>query len=395
MRIFDFFRKIFWYREVKKKEKEKIAFSEIKTWIENKEKQINIKEKEIFDLIKARINLFNREIKEKINILESINIESKKAEDRIKSFTEEGRKKYIEFVELFVKNFNNLKEAQFDKLIANINHIFLNFNKSSHMSYERATILIGKEMANIRDEIKSFSKDLIKIFEENKNIADSSKLISIIKIKLRQFEEIERDIKRINESIKGLDRKITEKEDENKKIIDEIEEIKKSSDYLEQLKTQEKAKSLKQDMEKEIIVLRKLIDFKALARFYHILEDKMKIVKNHSNKFLENFQKDNGQGILNLLDQAKLNNKDISDKINEIHEKREEIIKNQTENEKNKDKTLGLYFKITGIVTELDNLKNLKVRAEKRLEKSNLNKESLGQEIKEEFARSGVEIEEV
>ena len=392
MGIFDFLRKIFEDKKIEKLEKEKIAFSEIKIWIENKEKEIEVREAKVFDLIKTRVNILDKELKEKINALKSVDVESKKAEDRAKSFTEEGRKKYLGFVELFVKNFNNLKKDQFDKLIAKINHIFLEFNKSSHMSYERATILIGKEMADVRDKIKLFSKDLIKIFEENKDIADSYKLISIIKIKLKQFEEIEKDISRISESLKDLDEKTASKEKENRKIIDEIEEIKKSPDYLEQLKTQEKIKFLNQDLEKRIIELRKIIDFKSLANFYHIFEDKMEIVKDHNNKFLENFQKDNGQVILNLLNQSKLNNKDIFEKINEIHEKKQEIINNENKNKKNKDKTPELSSKTIEISAEIIDLRNLKTKREKRLEKSDLNKESLFKEIKEDFEKMGVEI---
>jgi len=393
MGIFDFLKRIFSDNEVEKPEKQKMAFSEIKVWIENKEKEIEDREAKIFDIIKSRINILDKELEEKINLLERINIESKKAHDKEKSFTQEGRKKYIEFVELFVKNLNDLKQDKFDRLISNINHIFLDFNKHSRMSYERATILIGKEMGDTRDKIKSFSNDLIKIFGENKDIADSYKLISAIKIKLKQLEQTEKDINQINESVKDLDNKITEKEEQNKVIINEIEEIKKSPDYREQLKIQEKINLLKQDLEKDIIELRKLIDFKALASFYHIFEDKMEIVKAHNNKFLENFQKDNGQTILHLLDQSKLNTENISNKINEIHEKKQEIIKNQNENAKNPDKTQELYSKTTKIILEIADLKNLKTRAQKKLEKSGLSKNSLLTEVKDFFSGMNFEVE--
>ena len=393
MGIFDFLKRIFSDNEVEKPEKQKMAFSEIKVWIENKEKEIEDREAKIFDIIKSRINILDKELEEKINLLERINIESKKAHDKEKSFTQEGRKKYIEFVELFIKNLNDLKQDKFDRLISNINHIFLDFNKHSRMSYERATILIGKEMGDTRDKIKSFSNDLIKIFGENKDIADSYKLISAIKIKLKQLEQTEKDINQINESVKDLDNKITEKEEQNKVIINEIEEIKKSPDYREQLKIQEKINLLKQDLEKDIIELRKLIDFKALASFYHIFEDKMEIVKAHNNKFLENFQKDNGQTILHLLDQSKLNTENISNKINEIHEKKQEIIKNQNENAKNPDKTQELYSKTTKIILEIADLKNLKTRAQKKLEKSGLSKNSLLTEVKDFFSGMNFEVE--
>ena len=267
MGIFDFLKRIITDKKSEETGKEKIAFSDIENWIENKTKEIRIKEEKIFTLIKERINVFANEIKEKINTLKNFDINSKKEEDKIKSITEEGRKKYIEFVELFIKNLDNLQQDKLEKLISNVNKIFSDFNKTSRMSYERATILIGKEMESIRDEIKVFSKDLIKVFDENEIIVNSSKVVSLIKIKLKQFEETEKDFKTVNETMISLAKKITDKEEENKKILEEIEEIKKSPDYLEYLERLKKLKFIEEDLEKDFISLRQIIDFKSLGSF--------------------------------------------------------------------------------------------------------------------------------
>ena len=390
MGIFDFFKKIITDKKAEEAEKEKIAFSGIADWIEKKRKEIENKEEEVFTFVKEIINIFTNEIKEKINILKNIDINSKREEDKIKSITEEGRKKYIEFVELFIKNLDNLQQDKLEKIIININKIFSDFNKNSHMSYERATILIGKEMGSIKDEIKVFSKNLIKVFDENKNIINSYKVVSLIKIKLKQLEETERDFNRVNETISTLTKKVTDKEEENKKILEEIEEIKKSPDYLEYLERLKKIKSIEEDLEKDFFSLRQLIDFKALGNFYHIFEKEIKIVNSYKDNFQTNFQKDNGADILNLLNQAKLNTQEISDKINQIRKKKEEIIKNETEIEK--DKTQELYSKIARTITEADNLKNLKTKEGKRCEKLNSSKEDIIKNIKEDFEKIEVEI---
>ena len=390
MGIFDFFKKIITDKKAEEAEKEKIAFSGIADWIEKKRKEIENKEEEVFTFVKEIINIFTNEIKEKINILKNIDINSKREEDKIKSITEEGRKKYIEFVELFIKNLDNLQQDKLEKIIININKIFSDFNKNSHMSYERATILIGKEMGSIKDEIKVFSKNLIKVFDENKNIINSYKVVSLIKIKLKQLEETERDFNRVNETISTLTKKVTDKEEENKKILEEIEEIKKSPDYLEYLERLKKIKSIEEDLEKDFFSLRQLIDFKALGNFYHIFEKEIKIVNSYKDNFQTNFQKDNGADILNLLNQAKLNTQEISDKINQIRKKKEEIMKNETEIEK--DKTQELYSKIARTITEADNLKNLKTKEGKRCEKLNSSKKNIIKNIKEDFEKIEVEI---
>jgi len=390
MGIFDFFKKIITDKKAEEAEKEKIAFSGIADWIEKKRKEIENKEEEVFTFVKEIINIFTNEIKEKINILKNIDINSKREEDKIKSITEEGRKKYIEFVELFIKNLDNLQQDKLEKIIININKIFSDFNKNSHMSYERATILIGKEMGSIKDEIKVFSKNLIKVFDENKNIINSYKVVSLIKIKLKQLEETERDFNRVNETISTLTKKVTDKEEENKKILEEIEEIKKSPDYLEYLERLKKIKSIEEDLEKDFFSLRQLIDFKALGNFYHIFEKEIKIVNSYKDNFQTNFQKDNGANILNLLNQAKLNTQEISDKINQIRKKKEEIMKNETEIEK--DKTQELYSRIARTITEADNLKNLKTKEGKRCEKLNSSKKNIIKNIKEDFEKIEVEI---
>ena len=390
MGIFDFFKKIITDKKAEEAEKEKIAFSGIADWIEKKRKEIENKEEEVFTFVKEIINIFTNEIKEKINILKNIDINSKREEDKIKSITEEGRKKYLEFVELFIKNLDNLQQDKLEKIIININKIFSDFNKNSHMSYERATILIGKEMGSIKDEIKVFSKNLIKVFDENKNIINSYKVVSLIKIKLKQLEETERDFNRVNETISTLTKKVTDKEEENKKILEEIEEIKKSPDYLEYLERLKKIKSIEEDLEKDFFSLRQLIDFKALGNFYHIFEKEIKIVNSYKDNFQTNFQKDNGANILNLLNQAKLNTQEISDKINQIRKKKEEIMKNETEIEK--DKTQELYSRIARTITEADNLKNLKTKEGKRCEKLNSSKKNIIKNIKEDFEKIEVEI---
>ncbi len=338
-------------------------------------------------LVKNKTNIFINKLREKINVVEHVDIESKKAEDRIKSIVNESRKKYIESTETLIDNLNNLENNKLEEFIDNVNRIFLYFNKSSHMSYERATILIGKEMADIKKNLQIFSKDLIKVFSENKDLVDSFKIISLIKLKLNQIKDSKEILGKINETIIFLVGKINEREKENKEILKKIEEIKESEDYIKNLEKQEKIKLLKEGLEKDILGLNRLIDFKALANFFHIFKEQMGIVKAHRENFQTSFRKDDGESIIKLLNDSKLNSETISERIKQINNKKEEIVK--VKQEIKKDGTEELYSETTRIILEIENLKNEKRREEKRKEKLRIRKKEINEEIKEELKKIG------
>jgi len=278
----------------------------------------------------------------------------------------------------------------FEESMKKINKIFLDFNKSSYKNYERATILIGKEMKSVKESLKVFSKELIKTFDENKGVVDSFKGTSLVKSKLDAIQVIDRTLRKISEVIPTLNEKIKGKEEENKKLLGEIEKIKQGSSYLERLRTQKKIESLKEELKNDIFKLEQLLDFKALANFYHSFEKEMNIIKEYKENFRQSFQKDNGKMIVDLLDEAKLNNNTILEKVNLIRTKIEET--STYEREIKEDETLELYSKIKTVVIEIDNLKIEKVKEEKRDEKIKISKEELIDSLKQEFGKINVEV---
>ncbi len=391
MGIFDFFRKIAKDKENENKtlNDEKLSFSEVGNWIENKKKEIETNEKKVFIAIKDRINVFFHNIEAKINVVKGIDVHSKKAEDRLKSATEDGRAKYIEALGFFITTLNNLREDNIKNVMFKVDKIFVDFNKLSNMSYERAPILIGKEMADIRNEIKGMSKDLIEIFDGHKVSLDSSKTISALEVKLKQHEEINKDKERTIEKIAHLSIDILGKEEKNKEINEEIEKVKQSHEHLEHLKTIEECASINNDLAKDFMNLIQAIDFKALANFYHIFEDKMNVVKSYRDKFRVNFEKDNGKEIIYLLDTAKLNTSKISEMINNINSKREAL---KAKTEETNDKTKELHANIRKNIFEIEEMKSAYLKEQKRLEKFKTEKEEVFNEIKKEFENIGVDL---
>ncbi len=370
----------------KKKEisepKKEISLSEIPSYLEEKEKENQNKEEEIFNLISQEINNFEKIIKEKIKLVENFNIEAKKAEDKLRAVTEIGRKKYLESLEFFIEELRNTEKKEFEKFFEKIDRILLNFDKSSRGNYERATVLIGKEMKEIKEEIKNFSKNLRRIFKENEKIIELYRKIFVIKGKLNQINENKKNSEKIKEEIIHLEIKINENKKEIEKTLENIEEIKKSEEYLKNLKAKKRIEILEKDLNENISNLGRLINFKALANFFHIFENSMEIVKAHKENFKIEFEKDYGESILKLLNESKLNNNSIKEKFEKIKNQKKEI----TELKRNlkEDKIENLLSEIEKIKLEISELNKEKERKNKIEELEEKNKE-IEKEIKEDL----------
>jgi len=392
MGIFDLFKKL--VKESKVEEEvvsENLAFSEIEGWIKGKLGENELKEKEIVYGFGGQIEGFIKELKEKIVALESFDVEAKREKDEIKNIVVESRSKYIESVEYLIERLNNLEEPKLDKFIEKINKIFLDFNKGSYKNYEKATILIGKEMASIRDSVRAFSENILKTYEGNKGVVSSFKTLSQIKLKYQNIPSIDNSLNMIIEKKLVLDKKLSEKQEETRLLNENVEEIKKSQNHLDFLANQEKIESLKSESKQNILELKQLLDFKALADFFHIFPEQMNVVKNHKEDFYKYFIRDNGKSIISLLDTAKFNNDGIGEKIFQIHSKLEQA--RDCEQEIKKDQVEEIYSEIKEIELKINDLKMEKEKEEKRGIKLGANREELVGVLKGELGGFGVVVE--
>ncbi|MEK6833662.1 MAG: hypothetical protein AABY32_06470 [Nanoarchaeota archaeon] len=392
MGIFSFLKKIFSEPEKTEPIREKIAFSDIENFIKNKIDETNAKEKGAISLIKEKITAFASELKEKIKLVHKVDIDSKEKNDKIKSATNEGRKKYIEFLERFIDTLESLEETKLEKITENINLAFTRFNESSSKSYERATILIGKEMGDIRETLKNFSTELITLFNENKEVIIISKRLSLIESKVSEVKEARGKSQKISAEILALTNKSLEKEKESKEISNNIDKIKNRSEYIENIEKEKAIKLQEEQLETEMLNLKQLIDFKALSNFFHIFEDRMAIVKLYRDNFLFEFKSDKGSRLLNLLNESKLNTEQIYDKIKQIQDKEEEIEHNK--NTLKKDETQTLSSELDKINQEVQGFMNEIGWAEKKNEKLKISQNEILKLIKDELDLLDVDLED-
>jgi hypothetical protein len=394
MGLIDFLKKLIGdsssQKEIQIKEPEKISFDEIENWVKNKREEVEKKEKEIFVLIKNKILETNNDLDEKFDVLDKFDLSEKKVEDKVKFLVKEGKDKYMESVKDLLEKLSKLEEEDFEKVTMKIKQIFLEFDKKSYMSYQKATFLIGKEMAALKNTIVNLPKYLEGLFQENKDLVNSSKGISIVQSKLIQLNELKKTLEDFGERIKNLDTKISSRDEVNKKVLKQIEEIKESKDYLENLKKQEEIKLTEKELEKEIYQLKEMIDFKALGHIFHVNKKQMALIQFHKEDFQTAFQEDNGENILKFLNEANLNNDSIKNKIEQIKNNKQKIIENKKEIRE--DGTFNLSAELRRIKSEIEHLNNEKIKDEKAQEKLKLSKEEAINTIKKELIGLNVEI---
>ena len=389
MGLINFFKKKKKVEEVEEEIK-KIPFDELENFLNKKRSEIKEKEKEIFSLIENKTPEFIEELNKKIITLENKGNSLKNTEDKIYLIVKENLGYYILRISRLLEDINNKKEDNFEEFVEKTNKIFLDFNDKTHVMYQKVTLLIGDEIANIKSHINNFSKYQTDLFDENKEIIDSSKAISSIKLDLIRYNETKDTIDNVNKKIELLDSKIKKVEESDKSVLNEIEEIKKSESYIENLKKQEEIKLSEDELENESYKLKDMVDFKALGNIFHTNEEKMNIVKSHKEDFQTNFQKSNGEDILKLLNEAKLDSAAISVKMEQIADEKEKININKETIKENE--TGVLFSQLDDTKLQINNLNDEKTKEQKKYERFEANIEVIMTSIKNEAIKLNLVI---
>ena len=378
--LVNFLKRIFGEKKIEVEVKsETVNLSNLSGWIKNKEKQDSEKEKQILILIKEKIDLLIKNLDEKLNILDNVDLESKKVENRIKLIVSGNLKSYIHNVRLIMRYLAGLKEEKLERFVDAIHKIFFDFQKNSDINYQKATFLVGEEMVNTKKVLLDFSKELTRILDKNKGIIESSKQISLVQTKLSQLNEIDIVVKGFNKKIKSL-------KEEIKDIENKIKKIEASSDYAVNIKKQQEIKLNEDELVKSIHQLHSMINFKSLSNAFHSSEKMMRVVKAHKANFKSSFQNDKGVNLLELLNEAKLNTEAINSKINQINDKEKELVKDRLMIKE----TSVLVSEVQKLKQQIVNLNAEIVEEEKRSEKIQNNKKSIVNQIKQELVKMNV-----
>ena len=394
MGIFDFIKK-FSRKEPEIVVNEKVEFSNIKYFLENKKQQLKLQEEEFLNKFKEINNNLISSLQEKIKQLENLDLDQKKAEDRIKIIVKENFKSYLYYVELLIKDISNLEEINSSlDMISKINSTFLNFQKKAETSYQKATYLIG-ELGQIKEEISNYFKKTETLIKENDDIIKISKILKSIEKKLEELLKIDNTSKEIDKEKSKNEEKINEVNNKIRNHEEEIIKIKNSNEHKELLKNEETLNKKDGELEIQIIKIKNLINLKTLSGICHKSEKDMLIIKNYRNNFINAFKEDSNNKLKEILESTNQieNKKLIGEQLINIENLNEQIemINNSINNHSLKE-IQRINEQIRNTKSELDNLNRNIEKENKRLVKSRKNKDSALDLIKNILEDINVEL---
>lgn len=386
MVFIDLLKKLFKKQE-KEPEIERINFNHIDQWIEDQKEEEKDKNKEILGIIKLNINKFDKDLNEKTAILDNIDFDKIKFEDRAKNIVRENFEIYIEHLKRLKQDLNELETVNSGKLFDDLDSLFLKFQKRSYMNFEKATVLIGKELGDIQYCINNFKSNVKKTINNNISYFNKTKIIKLINNHLNKKEETNKTKEEVEKNLNNYNKEIEILNNKIHKIENKKEEIKNSKEYIEYDNKIKENENLKVKLESETYNLKKLIDFKQLTNFFHINKRDLEIIKSYNDNFKKSFEANNNQ-IIQLLNESKLINPSINNKFNEIIE-----LKKNIDNfipEKDEIKTLDETIKKKNI--EIEEINSKKSKEVKRHDKVNRNIAELIKIIKDDFKKINIII---
>jgi len=394
MGIFNFLKK-FSKKEPEIVVTEKVEFSNIKYFLENKKQQLKLQEEEFLNKFKEINNNLINSLQEKIKQLENLDLDQKKAEDRIKIIVKENFKSYLYYVELLIKDISNLEEINSSlDMISKINSTFLNFQKKAETSYQKATYLIG-ELGQIKGEISNYFKKTETLIKENDDIIKISRILESIGKKLEELLKIDNISKEIDKEKSKNEEKINEVNNKIRNHEEEIIKIKNSNEHKELLKNEETLNKKDSELEIQIIKIKNLINLKTLSGICHKSEKDMIIIKNYRNNFINAFKEDSNNKLKEILESTNQieNKKLIEEQLINIENLNEQIemINNSINNHSLKE-IQRINEQIRNTKSELDNLNRNIEKENKRLVKSRKNKDSTLDLIKNILEDINVEL---
>ena len=390
MGIFDFLKQ---KKQEQKVVKESLRLSEIPGWMAKKRADENLQEKRVLVQVKQIISELIQELKEKSKPLNEIDISKRKEDNRLKEVVTDNLKKYKEYIEQLIKKLELLTQKEHNQLsqfIEDINKILEDFQKRSKSSYERATILIGKELGNIKETLSSFFRDLNRIISENENIIINLKVLESIEKKLQELNENEEETKIISENLEGLEKKRKDLDKKNKQIEEEIEDKKKSKEYTDEKLKKLEAIAKKKEIEKTTLKLKSFIDFKLLEKIHHTNPKKMNLIKSYEEDFNQIFNRENKE-LFDLIGEQ--NNS--KDKIKTIQAQIKIIVQELEEIEEISGLGDGLDFILAEkkhLDSSIRELETEKLRNSKRIETLREDINSIKKSLAEEITKLNIEI---
>jgi hypothetical protein len=380
MSFLNFLKNIISAKEEKPSSNGSIKLENLGELISKKKKENQQKENEILNQVTNLVSDLILELKEELTLLRKVDLKEKKVEERIKIIVTSNLGIYTNHIENLIDSLKNIKNTNLDEIVSDLNKIFSEFKKKSNLSFEKANFLVGDEIKNIKESIKTFFKKLTDISEQEKNFLNENKTLKEVETILQEINKLETDKKEIKMCILEIKDKLKVREEEHKEIEKNIEKIRKSQSYIKEIEEKETVKIKQKKIEQDTPQLKQKINFKALEKTFHSNEKRMSLIKSYKQDFNHIFNEESQ--ILDLIEESK--KQEIHEIIARIKQEKEEI--NRITNKK--DLLTDLQIELNQTAELIKDLELNKEKEEQRI----LKLDTLQNEIKETIKASLLKI---
>lgn len=295
---------IFSNKQEKKDEpiKEIVQIEELPFKLERKIKEVTTLKERLKTEISTKVSRFEVEINEKIMSLENIDVSQRKEYDRIKIIVEENLNLYISYLKRTIKKIKNVNNEDVEEYINKLFYVLSEFNMTSSMPFEKATILIGDELSDTRKIVRLFIQEISKIVEDNRLIFEKSESCSTLSNLLsesKQLTLLHNEIEnKLSETNSALENVWTEQNILKNKLL----EIKKGDDFKRNNQEKIDYRNKLGSLESEIQAIRRKLDLKSLLKKFHHDKKIDQLVRDYINDFKNALNEDKELKIVDIFE---------------------------------------------------------------------------------------------
>jgi len=272
--------------------------------------EMETKNQQLKQKIQERISLLDKETNESIEILKNFDLSKRKEHEKLKLVVRDNLNLYIDYMKKLLSDLKKIDEKEFSDYLSKIFSKLNEFSRVSRMPYEKATYLIGKEIASARLLISQFGKDIEAIAEQSKSLFEEAKQVKKLvnlNSKLEEFNKLEDTLR---QEISHFNKRIESIGNEAKILDNEITSIQNSADYRKSYEEKQEYLKKQENLTRELQSIKQKINFKELAGVFHHDKKKAQLIKDYSNNFRETLKEDETLKIVEMVKDSQ--NLDIS-----------------------------------------------------------------------------------
>ena len=286
------------FRKKEEKAKETIKFEKLKEKLEEEIRGMEKRKEETKNEIINEISDFDLQARGQIARLEKVNLESRKEQENVKLVVKEYLALYINYVKKLLLDLNSARNLENEEYIKKLNQIVYNFERNSKNPFEKATILIGKEMGEMQETAKKLFSRINNILRNN--LSEKEAELNKIRSLFEKLDEIKKNKREIDRHLESLGENKIKISEARIKRQEDYEEFKKSEEYKRDFEEKEKKRKEQEKINKEIFELKQKLDLRKLGKFFHNDLKKSEIIKEYAENFKLALEKDSRLEIINL-----------------------------------------------------------------------------------------------